>query len=57
MTFRRISALVTQNQEPLLWRPSLYRACVIGNKDEYIEIEKKIMDEYRKVNKIGDDDE
>lgn len=57
MTFRRIRALVTQNQEPLLWRPSLYRACVIGNKDEYIEIEKKIMAEYRKVNKIGDDDE
>lgn len=32
-------------------RPSLYRACVSGNRKEYDECEKKIIASYNKANK------
>jgi hypothetical protein len=57
MTFRKIHAEMTDKQAHTLKKPSLFRACVNGDKAEYIEVEKKLMAEYRKVNKIGDNDE
>lgn len=56
MTFRKIK-LKSGGSPPRFKKPSLLRACVNGDKAEYIDVEKKLMAEYRKVNKIGDDDE
>lgn len=57
MSFKRIKPIMAGSQANTLKKPSLYRACVNGDKAEYIEVEKKLMAEYRKVNKIGGDDE
>ena len=55
MSFRLIKPSVTLNQEHTLWRPSMYRACIIGNKAEYDACEAKLMAIYRKLN--GESDE
>lgn len=52
MTFRKIKPAVTENQAHTLWKPSMYRACVTGNKAEYDACESKLMAIYRKINGV-----
>lgn len=50
MTFKRIKPIMACSQAHTLKKPSLYRACVNGDKAEYWACEMKIMQLYRTAN-------
>ena len=53
MSFKRIKPIMAVSQAHTLKKPSLYRACVNGDKAEYFACEMKIMQLYKKVNGNG----
>lgn len=53
MSFKRIKPIMAGSQAHTLKKPSLYRACVNGDKAEYWACEMKIMQLYKKANGNG----
>lgn len=53
MSFKRINPIIVGSQAHTLKKPSLYRACINGDKAEYWACELKIMKLYKKANGNG----
>jgi len=53
MGFKRIKPIMAGSQAHTLNKPSLYRACVNGDKAEYWACEKLLMAAYKKANGNG----
>lgn len=51
MSFKRIKPILTGEQARTFDEPSLYRACVTGNEQEYNECETLIQMYYQVINK------
>lgn len=54
MSYRIIKPKLNGKQAHLMGKPSMFRACASGNKDEYDCCDKKIMELYRIANNIKD---
>lgn len=50
MSFKRIKPILTGNQSGVMSKPSLFRACVNGDRAEYWAVELLIMAAYRRAN-------